>query len=633
MLNRRQLMILDILNKEKRMGIKDIAILTNASYKTIQNDINFINDKLSEINEKIICKTNAGLSFFSEDKNKFNDFMNKYKEKFEEYSCENNDLVIAFLSSLLIQGKMKKIDFMDQYFLTSSKMKTILDETREYLTKYNLALSYNKNYGIYLTGNEVNIRNLMIDILFLLDKNNKKKTLMTFFGNFFQLKSEINKLIITLFKEFDYKITYDAKESFLLAMITMLIRNKTKNVYLNEREIDYESNIYILSINIKELLEKYYDFKLDENEKYYIFHILNGVKKRHSKSINNIDVSKRQYLDTLVNNVLKRIDQKYSEDFSNNLELYTALFLHLYSLIERIESNFKINNPLLSDIVKNYPLACDMALEVSVIIEKEFDVLLDDNEVGYLAIYFNLAIEQKKQKIKKKNILVVSSSGGGLLQMLEMKIKNQFYRNINIIDSCELADIESINLNLYDFIFTTVPITQEIPNIKIINITNMFNQISSENMQIDLNKKKIRLVDLINKSLFYTNISGETKEIILKNICERVSETINISSNLYSEILKRERLFSTELGNLVAFPHPLDYTGNKTFISITILEKQIKWNNLNVQVIVLVAIANKDTKNLQDFYSDFVDFVNDEKRILNLIKEPSFNNLLKQFDI
>ena len=141
------------------------------------------------------------------------------------------------------------------------------------------------------------------------------------------------------------------------------------------------------------------------------------------------------------------------------------------------------------------------------------------------------------------------------------------------------------------------------------------------------------MVDLINKSLFYTNISGETKEIILKNICERVSETINISSNLYSEILKRERLFSTELGNLVAFPHPLDYTGNKTFISITILEKQIKWNNLNVQVIVLVAIANKDTKNLQDFYSDFVDFVNDEKRILNLIKEPSFNNLLKQFDI
>ena len=631
MLNNRQLKILDILNKEKRMGIKDIAILMNVSYKTIQNDINYINEKLGGINEKIVIKTNVGLSFYVENESQFNEFVNKQKEKLEEYSYENNDFVILLLTLLSINKEIKKSDFIEQYYLSSSKMSAILEETRLYLTRYQLTLSYRKNLGIYLEGEENNIRNLMIDILFMLEKSNKKKTLSLFYENYYEIKSDLNVFVSELFKIYDYKITYDAKESFLLAMITMLVRNRTKNVFLSGKEVDYSiENLYELASNIKISIEKKLDVKLNDDEVNYIYQLLNGVKKRHDKSVNNIDSSKCLYIDNLVSKVLKRIDQKYTEDFSNNLELYSALFLHLYSLIERIESNFKINNPLLSDIVKSYPLACDMALEVSVIVEKEFDVILDNNEVGYLAIYFNLAIEQKKQKIMRKKVLVVSSSGGGLLNMLEMKIRNQFYKNIESIETCELVDIETKDLNSYDYIFTTIPLDIQNANTKIISIPNLFNQISLENMPIDLNERKNRMVDLIDRKIFYTDIPGDDKESVLKGICERITNTLHVDEDLYGEVIARERLFSTELENLIAFPHPLEYSGNISFVSFTVLDRQIKWNNLNVQVIIMIALAKKDRDNAQDFYSDFTLFVNDKKRVLNLIKEPSFDNLVEQ---
>ena len=44
----------------------------------------------------------------------------------------------------------------------------------------------------------------------------------------------------------------------------------------------------------------------------------------------------------------------------------------------------------------------------------------------------------------------------------------------------------------------------------------------------------------------------------------------------------------------------------------------------------MIALAKKDRDNAQDFYSDFTLFVNDKKRVLNLIKEPSFDNLVEQ---
>ena len=92
--------------------------------------------------------------------------------------------------------------------------------------------------------------------------------------------------------------------------------------------------------------------------------------------------------------------------------------------------------------------------------------------------------------------------------------------------------------------------------------------------------------------------------------------------------MKRESLSETDFGNLVAIPHPFEIVTDETFVFVAILEKPIIWYKNNVQVVFLVSISNKKDDNLQKFYQYTVDFLLNEKNVIKLIENRSFENLM-----
>ena len=148
------------------------------------------------------------------------------------------------------------------------------------------------------------------------------------------------------------------------------------------------------------------------------------------------------------------------------------------------------------------------------------------------------------------------------------------------------------------------------------------------NNQSDNFKLHSVLNNYYNKKLFSTNITGNSREEIIKNICKNIKKYINIPDNFYDLVMKRESLSETDFGNLVAIPHPFEIVTDETFVFVAILEKPIIWYKNNVQVVFLVSISNKKDDNLQKFYQYTVDFLLNEKNVIKLIENRSFENLM-----
>ena len=122
-----------------------------------------------------------------------------------------------------------------------------------------------------------------------------------------------------------------------------------------------------------------------------------------------------------------------------------------------------LKNPLLSDIKVRYPLAYAMAIDASTVLAERYGNSLSDDEVGYIALAFALALERQKTETPKKNILMVCASGAGSARLLEWRCQQEFGAYIGKISTCDVLDIDRVDFSDIDYVFTTVPITRPLP--------------------------------------------------------------------------------------------------------------------------------------------------------------------------
>lgn len=86
---------------------------------------------------------------------------------------------------------------------------------------------------------------------------------------------------------------------------------------------------------------------------------------------------------------LQEIKEKFNIDFSQQLDLRLSLALHLIPLFTRVEFDLQNQNQLLDQIKYSYPLAFDIAAYMGLLIQKKMHKKVEEDEITYLAIYFN----------------------------------------------------------------------------------------------------------------------------------------------------------------------------------------------------------------------------------------------------
>ena len=105
---------------------------------------------------------------------------------------------------------------------------------------------------------------------------------------------------------------------------------------------------------------------------------------------------------------------------------------------------------------------------------------------------------------------------------------------------------------------------------------------------------KTNIERFFRRDCFITNRQFDSKEEILSFITGKLEEKGLIDTETTKSIFERENALPTEIGNLVAIPHPMVNNTAISSISVMVLNKPIMWVEHHVQVIFLISIAKSE---------------------------------------
>lgn len=331
----------------------------------------------------------------------------------------------------------------------------------------------------------------------------------------------------------------------------------------------------------------------------------------------------------LVAQMLETVYHVFGFDFRGDLELKMNLGRHIAPLSIRLGNRMQMKNPLLADIKKRYPLAYAMAADASTVLARKFGVDPSDDEIGYIALAFALALERLREGAQRKRILLVCASGAGTSRLLEYRFKEEFGSLLESVETCDLSALSTRDFSQIDYVFTTVPISISLP-VPVQEIGSLLDDRDIGGVHRVLRKRirEPRSVGYFDSDLFFTHQVFSTKDEAISFLCRQMVEKHGkyLPKDFEEGVLRREQAFSTAFGNLVAMPHPAEATSLLTFAGVCLLDEPITWDvrGNDVRVIVLMAFSRDGTDDLSDLMSALAELLTDAQLVSSLLSNQSW---------
>lgn len=634
MLDARMKKIIIELSDSEYVTASELAKILDLNEKTVRTTIGKMRDSLDEYGIEIESKTRKGYHLLIYDKEKYQAFINNdewlSKNDIPNNSKEREEWLLDYL---LKQHKFVRIDDLSEMlYVSRSTITNDIRNVEDSLKSYHITLIRRPNYGLHIQGSEFDIRNCMISQF----KDNK-------WAQRFSDKEE-NEL-----KEIS-KILLNNIQNQKVVLSKSMIQEMTSCIYI--AKVRYEEN-YKITVSKNEVVHRIYKPCIDVatniveelNEKFHI-HLLDSEIYYIAINIaarSDYNVLEGELESGVINQARKQATQMLDcvydmmhLDMRQNLSLLYDLISFLIPMDIRMRYGIIAKNPFAEATKKKYFFAYNVASQAVIPLKKTYFHEVPENEIAYLTSIFALFIEQEKDKKKKYNILVISATNMSTSKLLAYQYKKKFKKYIDEVYTCEMYNLDSFDFSKVDYIFTTVEINRVLPK-PVLGISAFLEDEEVEKISSILKfKSSNTIADVYSEELFYDNIKGETKEEILFEICKRIPEKYGIPSDFYEGLLRREEITGTDLAKHVALPHPYETTSDISFACISVLDHPIRWTRQDVQVVILMAVAEDEQRDLTNFLQLISEFIANESAVLQLVEEPDFTtfvNLLSQIEM
>lgn len=634
MLDARMKKIIIELSDSEYVTASELAKILDLNEKTVRTTIGKMRDSLDEYGIEIESKTRKGYHLLIYDKEKYQAFINNdewlSKNDIPNNSKEREEWLLDYL---LKQHKFVRIDDLSEMlYVSRSTITNDIRNVEDSLKSYHITLIRRPNYGLHIQGSEFDIRNCMISQF----KDNK-------WAQRFSDKEE-NEL-----KEIS-KILLNNIQNQKVVLSKSMIQEMTSCIYI--AKVRYEEN-YKITVSKNEVVHRIYKPCIDVatniveelNEKFHI-HLLDSEIYYIAINIaarSDYNVLEGELESGVINQARKQATQMLDcvydmmhLDMRQNLSLLYDLISFLIPMDIRMRYGIIAKNPFAEATKKKYFFAYNVASQAVIPLKKTYFHEVPENEIAYLTSIFALFIEQEKDKKKKYNILVICATNMSTSKLLAYQYKKKFKKYIDEVYTCEMYNLDSFDFSKVDYIFTTVEINRVLPK-PVLGISAFLEDEEVEKIISILKfKSSNTIADVYSEELFYDNIKGETKEEILFEICKRIPEKYGIPSDFYEGLLRREEITGTDLAKHVALPHPYETTSDISFVCISVLDHPIRWTRQDVQVVILMAVAEDEQRDLTNFLQLISEFIANESAVLQLVEEPDFTtfvNLLSQIEM
>lgn len=649
--NRLKEIIKELVSNDGPVTSDYLSKMVGVTPRTIRNDIRALNLEFKKIGMKIEAVRGVGY-FISpkldhKDKELIEELFQLNEQQGSHVPVSPEERVIYILKSIIMADDYITIEQLaNQLFVSKSTVDNDLKQVEELLNKYEVTLVKKPNFGIKVIGDEMKIRFCLSNCLSNM-KNVQSQQEIEFDNPTILNGIDIDFIKSTTRKQIEYLPFKLAELSFnnLIIHIAIAIQRIKKGKYIEFDSFELsrikEQQEYSIAQNIVQSLEEAFSIKIPKQEIAYIAIHLLGAKQFHDRKLLQDDFIKLigETNFQLVKDILSEINRVYQINLNYDNELIYGLGLHLRSAMNRMRYKMNLRNPMLNEIKNNFPFSFELAIVASKVIQRKYAITINEDEIGYIAIHLAAAIERIKnvKRRKVKRVAVVCASGMGTAKLLAASIESKF-PGLEIVGTYPSFSIKEIENDDVDLILSTVPIKEE-RTTPILHIHSLLTDKDVEKVNEYISRKYLndeksfkKLQNLFSEELFFPEIDKKDPIDIIKSMTYILNIKGYVDDSFLDSVLEREEISPTSIGNLVAIPHPVKPNALNSCVAIGIMKKPVKWGEHHVQLVLLLALNEKDKDKYSDLFNQLWLLVQDKKLVADLCKSSDFAQFIKRLE-
>lgn len=607
-LTERQNEIIKLLNQYHILSADKIAKMLNVSTKTIRNEIHKINSSLNL--NYIISQKGTGY------------LINEQIQLEKEYASEQN-IQYLILKKILNHDFYNFYELADELFISESNLQRYIKRVNEIIQKRNSSIKICRQQNqLYLNGTETEKR--QITTYFLMNELNQYNFNLSMYQSLF-LRIDILELqkIITEFNNAHHLNLRDVESISLVIHVALMLERVIRgNEIINE--VDFVNDEYNhLSIQFANILQIRYEIKLNKSEIKYLSLLLAGkVPSIEENDINEV----KQFIQQLI----IEINESFDVDLQQDSKFADNFLIHLIGLKRRITNHTFLNNPLIKELQKNFPVIYDMSVFIALKIQEFFSTQLYEDEIGYITLHLMGAIERLHTSLHKKIVLIYPFGQAGYDYIVK---KINHIHDLEIEICCQLSMFDAFQIKEYqpDLVISFVHIEEKV-GYPIYVCHNLLLEEDIENIYNILKgnhtfKKNV----FFEKELFHIYNDIENKEDVIHRLCESLYYKGYVDQQYEGLVLAREQIAPTAYGSMFAIPHAVKKAGFATRIAVALLDKPIDWNQQKVRLVFLFCLTKERNEEFDLLFEKLVGLLDESKKVRELLKCKKYEEFLELF--
>ncbi|WP_323703270.1 BglG family transcription antiterminator [Mammaliicoccus sp. Dog046] len=452
MLSKRQSNMLSYLSSENGfVTISELALLFQVSERTIQYDLEFLESYQKRLDINVDRNKSLGVKVsYREDHHR--DAQVELDIHYSKNERKEQIILRLFESS-------KPMSSQSLADLLNVSRRTVVDDLKSvqlWLESYELLLVYKRNKGFVIEGNEQKLREAYAHVVHEYFRKSTAQIGIDLFS-----KDELEKIrraVISTLSNQDFQLVQVAIDGLIYHIIIAIHRAREDFVFeIPDDEYDRlsKTETFEIAIQMMNRLEDVFDIAFPKSEAAFItLHLLGArVNKYH-------DEETQHELSDLTQLLIQKVSAQIGIPLNHDHKLATGLVTHLQPAIHRMTFNMSHTNPLKNEILKEY---YDLVLAIQQhiwILEENYQVTFNEDEIAYLALHFASSIERlSNEEVVQIKVILLCGSGIGTSQLLKSRITN-IYPELEILDAFSAYDISERFLKSHgvDYMISTVPV-------------------------------------------------------------------------------------------------------------------------------------------------------------------------------
>lgn len=640
--------ILNFLLNRGVYSVSAIADHVGLSEKTVRIRLNEIDEWLRKYDYGIIQRQRGvGVRLVVDEtaRKKLETYLlseKKYPLPVTQPNNRNRELISCLLN--LKPGTCTTLQQLaDNLYMSPPTVSSVLKETTYWFENRNLRIEALRSKGIYLSGDEYDIRIAVHDYIMETESDNLEDELKQFVPGI-----DITRIRgIIVDAENAWRIEL-ADSSFKMIWILVCLSLSRKRLLEYEGKWLYQEqdvknyNEYSFAESIYRRIEYVYKINALEIDIVFLAIMLLNAKKLNiaSPSQQNTAQEYDRDLQGFVKLVIDTIGTVLDVNLLKDEVLYESLLQHMRSTIFRMKYSTVISESISNYVKKEYTQTYLATWSTSHLFEEYYDIQVTEDELAGIALYIQAAIIRQKKRKLIRALLVTErglASSQLMVEMLKYSVpelsdievtgfhnfRPYSYPNMDVIinaSEAELLDDREVKIgtNVNEAGIRAV-------RKKISQTTRMKNQ---KEFHFHALCHQLFAVDLL---IIHPEISG--KDELLKLMIKRLEEKGTVDSEFQTSVFERERATTTCIGHGIAIPHGNISYVNDPRIVVAILKDPIDWHDDQVDIVFLLAVkmtTDFEIKRTKQFYKDFLELTDNETN-LTAMKEMRSSLELYQY--